>query len=160
MVPVVSTDTDMVPALDAVCDLTRAWGTPKLEVASWGVLHKQLRVSSHIDVRVHWHAMSEADHDLVRDDQPNPVVLEGVQERRDHWLDDVAPSDSRNRSQERPSYGQHYNGLGFLTHSPHLPPSAIFEGRRNHPILSREFTTMATPCRPGRDRTQLLPQLP
>jgi uncharacterized LabA/DUF88 family protein len=32
---VVSTDTDLVPALQAVCNLNRAWGKPRVEVMAW-----------------------------------------------------------------------------------------------------------------------------
>jgi uncharacterized LabA/DUF88 family protein len=61
---VVSTDTDLIPALLAVCDLTRAWGKPKIEVASWGVLRKQLLAEPY---HIHWHAMQEPDYLAVQD---------------------------------------------------------------------------------------------
>lgn len=43
---VVSTDTDLVPALEAVTDgpAARAWGWPRVEVTTWAPNKKQLRV--------------------------------------------------------------------------------------------------------------------
>jgi uncharacterized LabA/DUF88 family protein len=61
---VVSTDTDLVPALEAVCDLQRAWGTPRIEVASWKPTGKRLRV----DGRAVWcHWLDESDYLAVQD---------------------------------------------------------------------------------------------
>lgn len=61
---VASTDTDLVPALEAVCDLQRAWGTPKVEVASWKPTGKRLRVDGH-GVWCHW--LTEEDYLGVQD---------------------------------------------------------------------------------------------
>ena len=61
---VVSTDTDLVPALEAVCQLKRAWGAPRVEVASWQALGKRLRVP---DEPIWGHYLEEADYQLVRD---------------------------------------------------------------------------------------------
>jgi uncharacterized LabA/DUF88 family protein len=61
---VVSTDTDLVPALEAVCQLKRAWGAPRVEVACWQVLRKRLRVPSE---PIWGHYLEEADYQLVRD---------------------------------------------------------------------------------------------
>ncbi len=61
---IVSTDTDLVPAIEAVSDLQRAWGAPRIEVACWTVLRKRLRLSG----RPLWaHHLERADYDLVRD---------------------------------------------------------------------------------------------
>jgi len=61
---VLSTDTDLVPALEAVCELRRAWGEPRLEVASWGPTKKRLRVKG-FPVWCHW--LQSADYEQVRD---------------------------------------------------------------------------------------------
>jgi hypothetical protein len=61
---VMSTDTDLVRALEAVCDLQRAWGTPRVEVASWGPTKKRLRVDGFM-VWCHW--LDENDYQAVRD---------------------------------------------------------------------------------------------
>lgn len=61
---VASTDTDLVPALEAVCDLHRAWGTPRVEVASWKPTGKRLRVDGH-GVWCHW--LTEDDYLSVQD---------------------------------------------------------------------------------------------
>ncbi len=42
---VASTDTDLVPALEAICNLRRAWGAPVVEVAAWAPNNKRLRVA-------------------------------------------------------------------------------------------------------------------
>jgi uncharacterized LabA/DUF88 family protein len=62
---VVSTDTDLVPALQAVCDLYRAWGRPRLEVAAWAALGKRLRVPG---VPIWCHLLDRNDFETVRDD--------------------------------------------------------------------------------------------
>jgi len=43
---VASTDTDLVPALEAICESpdARAWGWPRVEVVTWAPNKKQLRV--------------------------------------------------------------------------------------------------------------------
>ncbi|HWC13678.1 MAG TPA: NYN domain-containing protein [Actinomycetota bacterium] len=61
---VVSTDTDLVPALEAVCELQRAWGTPTIEVVSWGPTRKRLRVDGY-SVWCHW--LDKDDYESVRD---------------------------------------------------------------------------------------------
>src|SRR6266508_546274 len=61
---VASTDTDLVPALEAVCELRRAWGEPQVEVTCWSPLTKRLRV----DGRALWcHQLDQADYEAVRD---------------------------------------------------------------------------------------------
>lgn len=61
----VSTDTDLVPALEAGDSLYRAWGTPKIEVASWKPSRKRLQVPG----RPLWcHLLERADYDLVKDE--------------------------------------------------------------------------------------------
>lgn len=61
----VSTDTDLVPALEAADNLHRAWGTPKVEVASWKPSKKRLQVPG----RPLWcHHLERADYDLVKDE--------------------------------------------------------------------------------------------
>jgi hypothetical protein len=62
---VVSTDTDLVPALQAVCNLNRAWGRPRVEVAAWQCLRKRLRVP---DVPLWCHSLSQSHYETVRDD--------------------------------------------------------------------------------------------
>jgi hypothetical protein len=61
---VVSTDTDLAPALEAVCDLQRAWGTPRVEVASWKPTQKRLRVDG-FAIWCHW--LDQADYESVHD---------------------------------------------------------------------------------------------
>jgi len=61
----VSTDTDLVPALEAGDSLYRAWGTPKIEVSSWKPSRKRLQVPG----RPLWcHLLERADYDLVKDE--------------------------------------------------------------------------------------------
>lgn len=61
---VFSTDTDLVPALEAMCELRRAWGEPRLEVATWAPTRKRLRV----DGSPFWcHQLAQADYERVRD---------------------------------------------------------------------------------------------
>jgi hypothetical protein len=62
---VASTDTDLVPALEAVSDMQRAWGTPRIEVASWSPTRKRLRVDG---ARIWCHWLSEDDYTAVRDE--------------------------------------------------------------------------------------------
>lgn len=63
---VASTDTDLVPALEAVCDLRRAWGKPRLEVVSWVNPNdrKRLSVAGH-NVWCHW--LTESHYVSVQD---------------------------------------------------------------------------------------------
>jgi len=61
---VASTDTDLHPALEAVCEHHRAWGTPKVEVAAWASLSKRLRVTG-VPIWCYW--LDEADYEGVRD---------------------------------------------------------------------------------------------
>lgn len=61
---VCSTDTDINPAIQAVCEQQRAWGTPRIEVASWGPTGKRLRVDGYA-VWCHW--LKAADYEAVRD---------------------------------------------------------------------------------------------
>jgi uncharacterized LabA/DUF88 family protein len=65
---VASTDTDLLPALEAVCNLHRAWGRPKVEVAAWqpttSTPRKRLSVRDH-NVWCHW--LTEDDYLAVRD---------------------------------------------------------------------------------------------
>ncbi len=61
---VASTDTDLLPALEAVCELRRAWGEPRLEVACWAPLTKRLRVEG----QALWcHRLTQDDYEAVRD---------------------------------------------------------------------------------------------
>jgi hypothetical protein len=61
----VSTDTDLVPALEAGDSLYRAWGTPKIEVSSWKPSRKRLQVPG----RPLWcHLLERADYELVKDE--------------------------------------------------------------------------------------------
>ena len=61
---VVSADTDIVPSLEAVCNLNRAWGSPRVEVAAWRALKKRPRVPG---TPVWCHLLEEADYELVKD---------------------------------------------------------------------------------------------
>jgi NYN domain len=63
---VCSTDTDLVPALEAVCDQTRAWGTPRVEVMSWESKQtkKRLRVDG-VSIWCHW--LGQDQYDAVSD---------------------------------------------------------------------------------------------
>ena len=61
---VASTDTDLVPALEALCHLRRAWGRPNLEVVSFRPGKKRLRVEGN-KVFCHW--LEEADYLAVQD---------------------------------------------------------------------------------------------
>lgn len=63
---VCSTDTDIVPALEAVCELRRAWGEPKIEVAAWADHpgKKRLRVDGQF---MYCHQLSRDDYEKVRD---------------------------------------------------------------------------------------------
>ncbi len=61
---VCSTDTDLVPALEAVCELKRAWGEPRVEVMCWAPLQKRLRVDGH---PVFCHRVDETDYRSIRD---------------------------------------------------------------------------------------------
>lgn len=62
---VVSTDTDLVPALQAVSDLNRAWGAPRVEVAAWRAVRKRLRLPG---VPIWCHLLTEPHYQVVRDD--------------------------------------------------------------------------------------------
>lgn len=63
---VASTDTDLVPALEAVCDLRRAWGKPRLEVVAWfnPADRKRLSVAGY---KVWCHQLSKAHYESVQD---------------------------------------------------------------------------------------------
>ncbi|HEX6674710.1 MAG TPA: NYN domain-containing protein [Actinomycetes bacterium] len=61
---VASTDTDLLPALEAVCELRRAWGTPRIEVTCWSPLAKRLRVDGHA---LWCHRLDRHDYESVRD---------------------------------------------------------------------------------------------
>lgn len=63
---VVSTDTDLVPALEAVCDSpeTRAWGWPRVEVMTWAPNKKQLRVPGK---NIWCYKVDQAQYESVRD---------------------------------------------------------------------------------------------
>lgn len=61
---IASTDTDLVPALEAVIDLRRAWGSPSVEVIAWAPLNKRLRVAA-ANIWCHW--LTPADYLAVRD---------------------------------------------------------------------------------------------
>jgi uncharacterized LabA/DUF88 family protein len=61
---VASTDTDLLPALEAVYELRRAWGEPQLEVTCWSPLTKRLRLEG----QTLWcHLFDQADYDTIRD---------------------------------------------------------------------------------------------
>jgi len=62
---VVSTDTDLVPALQAVCNLSRALGKPRVERAAWECLRKRLRVP---EVPLWCQSLTQAQYETVRDD--------------------------------------------------------------------------------------------
>lgn len=64
---VVSTDTDLVPAVQAVSDLHRAWGEPRVEVAAWRAVKKRLRLPT---APIWCHLLDEQQYQLVRDDTP------------------------------------------------------------------------------------------
>ena len=65
---VCSTDTDLLPALEAICDLRRAWGPdkgiPRLEVAAWKPTRKRLSVANY---PIWCHHLEQADYELVKD---------------------------------------------------------------------------------------------
>ncbi len=61
---VASTDTDLLPALEAVCELRRAWGEPQLEVTCWSTLTKRLRVDGY---NLWCHHLDRADYESIRD---------------------------------------------------------------------------------------------
>jgi uncharacterized LabA/DUF88 family protein len=61
---VASTDTDLLPALEAVCELRRAWGEPQLEVACWSPLTKRLRVHGYT---IWCHRIDRSDYEAIRD---------------------------------------------------------------------------------------------
>jgi NYN domain len=61
---VASTDTDLMPALEAVCELRRAWGKPQLEVTCWSPLTKRLRVDGY---SLWCHRLGRSDYESVRD---------------------------------------------------------------------------------------------
>lgn len=62
---VVSTDTDLVPALQAVKNLQRAWGEPRVEVAAWSPLGKRLNLPA---TPIWCHRLDRADYDFVKDE--------------------------------------------------------------------------------------------
>jgi uncharacterized LabA/DUF88 family protein len=62
---VVSTDTDLIPALQAVINLNRAWGTPRVEVVAWAPLRKRLRLPT---TPIWCHRLDQADYDTVKDE--------------------------------------------------------------------------------------------
>jgi hypothetical protein len=59
-----STDTDLVPALAAVCEQRRAWGKPDLEVVAFDGNPKRLRVDAE---RIRCHSLSFAEFRSVED---------------------------------------------------------------------------------------------
>jgi uncharacterized LabA/DUF88 family protein len=59
-----STDTDLIPALEVLRDLYRAWGEPRLEVASWQPSRKRLRLDG---VSLWCHLLDKADYAQVQD---------------------------------------------------------------------------------------------
>jgi uncharacterized LabA/DUF88 family protein len=63
---VVSTDTDLVPALEAVVESPdgRAWGWPRVEVFTWAPNKKQLRLSTK---NLWCYRLDEAQYESVRD---------------------------------------------------------------------------------------------
>lgn len=64
---VFSTDTDLLPALEAVCHLRRAWGphdAPRLEVAAWAPTRKRLSVPNY---SIWCHSLVEEEYETVRD---------------------------------------------------------------------------------------------
>jgi uncharacterized LabA/DUF88 family protein len=62
---VVSTDTDLLPALQAVCNLHRAWGTPRMEVVAWVPLKKRLSLPA---TPIWFHRLEKPDYDIVKDE--------------------------------------------------------------------------------------------
>lgn len=61
---VFSTDTDLIPALEAVNDLRRAWGEFRLEVAAWGPTKKRLTIPN---FNIWCHKLTREDYEQVRD---------------------------------------------------------------------------------------------
>jgi len=61
---VASTDTDLLPALEAVWELRRAWGEPQLEVACWSPLTKRLRL---VGYNLWCHHLDQAEYEAIRD---------------------------------------------------------------------------------------------
>ncbi len=61
---VASTDTDLAPALEAICELHRAWGKPRVEVASWSPTRKRLSVKG-AKIWCHW--LSNTEYRSVQD---------------------------------------------------------------------------------------------
>jgi uncharacterized LabA/DUF88 family protein len=63
---VASTDTDLVPALEAICEQTRAWGSPHVEVMTWKCdrFRKRLRVDQ-TSIYCHW--LDRVEYDAVAD---------------------------------------------------------------------------------------------
>ncbi len=61
---VVSTDTDLCPALEAVCDLNRAWGKPRVELAAWRPCRKRLTVPGY---SLWTHVLEQSDYTAVAD---------------------------------------------------------------------------------------------
>jgi hypothetical protein len=61
---VASTDTDLVPALETVCDGGRAWGWPRVEVMTWAPNKKQLRVPGK---NIWCYKLTDAQYQSVRD---------------------------------------------------------------------------------------------
>jgi uncharacterized LabA/DUF88 family protein len=63
---VLSTDTDLLPAIEAVCELRRAWGEPQIEVGAWADHPKKKRLRADpYTFYCHW--LSAADYAAVRD---------------------------------------------------------------------------------------------
>jgi uncharacterized LabA/DUF88 family protein len=64
-----SLDTDLVPALEVVCEQTRAWGKPRVEVSAWtkpGEINSRLSVPG---ARVYCHWISQQAYEPLRDNR-------------------------------------------------------------------------------------------
>ena len=61
---IATTDTDILPALEAALDMRRAWGTPSVEVCSWRSAKKRLHVQGS-SVWCHW--LEDADYPGLED---------------------------------------------------------------------------------------------
>ncbi len=63
---VASTDTDLIPALEAISESpdARAWGWPRVEVVTWAPNKKQLRVP---DKNIWCYKLDQAQYESVRD---------------------------------------------------------------------------------------------
>jgi hypothetical protein len=61
---VVSTDTDLIPAIQAVSNLHRAWGKPRVEVAAWQPLRKRLSLPA---TPIWCHKLLQEHYEIVKD---------------------------------------------------------------------------------------------